>query len=454
MIPSVIESVVNNELCIGCGMCVTECPQNALQMEWNKFGLIEPQLIGDCDNLGRCLRVCPFNITPDEEVYNEDRIANIYNTSNTIENTVIGKYIKLYAGYSHKDRITSSSGGIATWILEKLLEENIVDNVIVVGQTGKDSNHFGYLKTKSVEELKCLSHTKYYPISLEKIFDEIKNSEGKLAITAIPCFLKAIRLKQYYDSDFKNKIAFTIGIICGGLKSIFFTEYLASKMNILPDEIESPEYRIKNIKSTAGDYSFRCKSNNELHTINMKKIGEMWGTGLFKPNACDYCDDLSAELADISVGDAWINPYIQDGRGTNIVISRTKISQELLFQGMKNNELNLDEISFNQVFSSQRGNYNHRRIGLKYRLYKANKEKKKVPPKRVIGSFLINPTFIVVQNQRNKVRKLSFELWGKYRNSKEFDYLMNKELNKLKRLTKVYHFTRYLIISNYKKYFI
>jgi coenzyme F420 hydrogenase subunit beta len=30
----------------------------------------------------------------------------------------------------------------------------------------------------------------------------------------------------------------------------------------------------------------------------------MCASGLFKANACDYCDDVTTELVDISLGDA------------------------------------------------------------------------------------------------------------------------------------------------------
>ena len=37
--------------------------------------------------------------------------------------------------------------------------------------------------------------------------------------------------------------------------------------------------------------------------IKMSLLGDMWGTGLFKANACDFCDDVTA-VKDISLGDA------------------------------------------------------------------------------------------------------------------------------------------------------
>lgn len=38
--------------------------------------------------------------------------------------------------------------------------------------------------------------------------------------------------------------------------------------------------------------------------------------------ACDFCDDVFAETADIALGDAWLPEYVQDGNGTNVVVTR------------------------------------------------------------------------------------------------------------------------------------
>ena len=34
-----------------------------------------------------------------------------------------------------------------------------------------------------------------------------------------------------------------------------------------------------------------------------------WGAGFFQNPACDWCDDVVAETADIAFGDAWVEPY-------------------------------------------------------------------------------------------------------------------------------------------------
>jgi coenzyme F420-reducing hydrogenase beta subunit len=79
----------------------------------------------------------------------------------------------------------------------------------------------------------------------------------------------------------------------------------------------------------------------------------MWGSGMFKNNACDFCDDFTTELADISLGDAWLNPYNQDGKGTNVMVTRSKLAEKLISDGIINKELSVDPLDFTQFLSSQ-----------------------------------------------------------------------------------------------------
>ena len=37
--------------------------------------------------------------------------------------------------------------------------------------------------------------------------------------------------------------------------------------------------------------------------------------------ACEFCDDVVGETADMSVGDAWLPGYVSDWRGTSVVVS-------------------------------------------------------------------------------------------------------------------------------------
>lgn len=445
-IPQVIFSVVNSDLCIGCGLCVSICPSKAIKMSWNDNGFLNPIQIDTCDNNGDCIKVCPFNPFPEENVKTENELASYFLTTSTNHHFQIGNYNNIYVGHSIDYRLSSSSGGIATYVLTTLLKQKIVDGVVTVTE-GNDS-HFEYKFIKNTDELLTASKTKYYPVTLSEAIEEISKFNGKIAVVGIGCFIKAIRLLQINKPEFKEKICFTLGIICGGLKSKFFGEYLAAKAGIINNEFKKPLFRVKDFNSNASDYSFCCIDQKGIEKkIKMKKLGDMWGTGMFKCSACDFCDDVTTELADISLGDAWFQPYIKDGRGNNIIIVRSLVADNIIKEGIKYSNLIIETLELEKLLLSQKGSFNHRHKALKYRINHYVKNGIKIPPKRHCNED-ISLEFKIVQKLRNNVRKKSLQNWKQFNEINIFERKMRNSLLLLDVATKIYHY-----INKIKKYF-
>lgn len=441
--PQVIDKVVNNDLCIGCGLCTYTCPSKALEMKFDDYGFLVPELTGSCDSDGGCISVCPFNPEPNEAVKDETAIANIFLTDKTESHDKLGRLIGIYAAHSNEFRDTSSSGGIATYVFDQLLDRGIVDHVFSVRSVEGADTHYQYQVASSKDELRQSSKTKYYPVTLATVLPELDRLEGKVAVVGVACFVKAIRLAQHHDPKLKEKIPFVAGIICGGVKSTFFTEYLASKAGVSNSNVKEPAYRIKDTSSTAGDYSFGCldKSTNESKQIKMREVGDMWGTGLFKANACDFCDDVVTELADISLGDAWLEPYSLDGKGTSVVITRTPLAESLIQDGISNSELHIEPISPDTMRASQQGSYNHRHDGLYVRLKEAKKNGIKVSEKRY-GKNKITFDLFLLQKLRRITRRKSLEVWRNTKDATKFDEQMQGTLKQLKFITRITHVRR------------
>jgi len=436
---SIFDTVVKQDLCVGCGACLYSSSNNDLKMIWNREGFLIPSADKHYTISEDSLKVCPFNPFPEKEVRTENEIAELFLKEAPNKHPNVGNYFNTYVGYSNKYRLTSSSGGVATYLIDELLKNRVVDAVISV-KGGKDS-FYEYAIIRSIDDITVASKTKYYPVTLATVIDQLKTNDERFAIVGIACFIKSIRLLQYYHPDLKEKIKFTIGIICGGIKSRFFAEYLAGRAGIENNQFSDPQFRIKDIQSKASDYSYGCKDTNGVfHTIKMRKVGDMWGSGMFKNNACDFCDDVTTELADISLGDAWLNPYNMDGAGTNVIVTRSQLAEELINAGIKSNKLSVEPLAFKAFLSSQQGSFNHRHKGLGYRVSLAEKRGMTIPPKRH-DKGKISLDFKLVQNQRMKVRKLSLIEWAKHKDSNLFDDTMSKPMKKLKRITRIYHYT-------------
>ena len=429
-----IKTIVDQELCTGCGMCVSEDPAN-LKMVWDENGFLVPHQINN-SNTSRAVKVCPFNPLPDEEVKDEDKLADIFLKTTKQTDLKIGKYINTYVGYSNEFRVTSSSGGIATYIFEQLLKLEIVNHLIIVKEV---NGSYKYQLFSDYTKIKEISKTRYIPVTLDKLFQQIELIEGKIAVSGVACFIKAIRLKQHYNPYLKTKISFLVGIICGGLKSLHYSDYLAKRSGI-HKKYHNQDYRVKNPHSNATDYSFKAfNEKKDIFQIRMNELGDMWGSGLFKANACDFCDDVTTELADISLGDAWLKPYSDDGLGNSVIVTRSLLAEELIKVGMANKELNLNTLSLEDFKRSQQGSFNHRQNGLGYRVSRRRKMGKLIPKKRERFFSRIPFLYQLVQNHRMITRSSSHRIWNETMDASLFEKRMYRLRKRLVKITLYSH---------------
>ena len=182
---SVMNSVVEHDLCIGCGLCAALCPQNTLTMQWNRYGEYNPVDVSPCTTeCGLCLKVCPFANSGE----NEDTIGErLYGAVPGIQRrSETGYYLASYVGYSERHRPASASGGITTWLLEALLAEGIVDHVICVAPTGDPDKLFAFRVFDTPEDVRTGAGSAYYPVEMSGVIRQVLEVPGRYAVTGLP----------------------------------------------------------------------------------------------------------------------------------------------------------------------------------------------------------------------------------------------------------------------------
>lgn len=416
-VPTNVCEIVEADLCVGCGGCAAYVPQS-IRMKLNDYGAYTPILTENCTSAVdaiNALEVCPFSSLAASE---DDLAAQRFATQNGIEhNAEIGYYHKCFVGHvtSPQDRFASSSGGITTWLLKEMLNSGAVTSVACVFPSRAKNCLFEYKLVNSSGALWESRKSKYYPIELSRVIEDIRKESGRVALVGLPCFLKGIELLIRRDTGLKDKIAYRIGLFCGHLKSAQYTAFLARSCGLNESELLKVDYRSKINSQSAGDYRFEahsCESGVPVMRMLRRKdtFAASWSYNLFMLGACDCCDDVVGELADVSVGDAWIPPYAADPLGSSIIVCRTSFFMEQLQRGISLGDIVLDEISPTRVVESQSGGFRHRREGLAYRLYLAQKLSVWRPGKRVKASRSNLDIFQrYVQRLRIRLRVLSRE---------------------------------------------
>lgn len=384
-------TVVEGGYCSGCGACAS-VENSPIKMTLDKYGRFQATLNSEVDTSAlntEVLSVCPFS----EVSSNEDEIGKELFGQNSTYHDRIGYHCATYAGFVTEDnfRERGSSGGMGTWILNELFNHGLIDAAIHVKQhlpTDTDSKLFSFEISNSIDEIRTGAKSRYYPVEMSEVLNLVRQKPGSYAIVGVPCFIKAIRLLAKQDPVIRDRIVFCIGLVCGHLKTSRFADMFAWQCGIEPGNLNSIDFRKKMPGQNANKYGVEVKgvrNNQEVSAIksNYELYGYLWGQGFFKYQACDYCDDVVAETADVTVGDAWLPQYLKDSSGTNVVIVRNPLIQELIYKAMTSHRLYLDPISPDDVAKSQDAGLRHRREGLAYRLHLKDKAGLWRPQKRV-----------------------------------------------------------------------
>jgi coenzyme F420-reducing hydrogenase beta subunit len=366
------EDVTSAGLCIGCGSCVAESKDADAEMRWDKFGQLKP-------SGGKWLRtrspsfnrLCPFA----PAARNEDELASAQFPAAKHIDRQVGRFEAAYVGNAEEAdfRSNGSSGGMVSWFAADLLRRGLVDgvaHVVPVGDPEAEHSYFRYSMSRTEDDVRAGAKSRYYPIELSSVLGTIRSTPGRYAVVGIPCFIKAVNLLRAEDETFRERIAFTLGLYCGHMKSARFVESFAWQMGADAKAIAGVEYRVKKPDRPANWYTAQLtlKDGSVRQRDWWHLVDGDWGSGFFQNSACNFCDDVVAETADISFGDAWVEPYSSDGRGTNVIVVRTAQLNALLINAASEGRLNLREVDARFVQETQAAGFRQRREGLAYRL--------------------------------------------------------------------------------------
>lgn len=380
--------------CVGCGTCAFLDP--AFTIAKNNDGCYQAFMQSGIQNPAKVESACPFASSANEDVIGN----NLFGSQAGVQyDQYLGYYLNAYVGYVSADgwRSRGSSGGMVSWLASKMLEDGLVDSVVHV-KDGPDPEHmYTYQVSHSVEELKTGAKSKYYPVEMSEVLTYMRKHEGRYLFIGIPCFVKAVRLLRRQDPVLNERIRYCIGLVCGHLKSDFFAKSEAWESGVPLEDIARVDFRHKTPGSPASDYAVEVKrvSGGEPVVTRTAELSTTnWGLGYFKYNACDYCDDVLAETADVTFGDAWIPKYVNDGEGCNVIVVRNQDVQDLI--DAHRDELVLHDSDSAEVYQSQAGGFRHRRQGLAYRLHVHQERGEWTPTKRV------KPSLDGISEQRQK----------------------------------------------------
>lgn len=361
---------------------------------------------------------------------NEDVIAErLFGGKKSLNySETIGYYKDLYAGYVKESnfRERASSGGFGTWLLCELLRLNEIDGVIHPHAVDPKKNNgilFKYHISKSEKEIRKGAKTSYYPMELSEVLKEVKKTPGKYAVVAISDFITELRLLCEQESVFKERIIYMVGLFNAHQKTAKYAEALAWQQGVLPGDLEGIDFRVKTDRS-AGDYDYKISGKKDQRSLTITKrmsetILSQWHLGFFKSKFSDFTDNAFNELADITLGDAWLPEYEKDPKGNNILVVRNLKLSKIIKNAIQEGRVKLDVLNEEKIISSQ-GMVQHIIKDLPYRLYRNIKLNKFTPIKRTLPSKSIAVSRRRIQDLRHAIVEKSAIVYKEARLSNNY----------------------------------
>ena len=311
-------------------------------------GLWVPKLFSDkCISCGICGKVCP-GYKVDFESLNMEAFGKLPSDWST------GNCLNYHVGHSNDQnlRYNSASGGLASQILIYALEQGLIDGALVTRMSQVHPLESETFIARSREEIVAASKSKYCPVAANYALKDILHEKGRFAVVGLPCHIHGVRKAEQLYPELRKKIVLHLGLMCSHMVSFAGTEFVVGKLNINKDHVTDIAYR-------GSGWPGAMKVTSKEGSASIPLVGSwrsywpVFSSFLFTPMRCTMCPDQLAELADISLGDAWLPEFRGDKVGESILVTRTQFAERLLSNLQSDGSISLSPVSLEKVKRSQ-----------------------------------------------------------------------------------------------------
>ncbi len=327
-----VSGVIKNNLCIGCGACVSLCP-------YFKSHNGRTVMLFQCSReSGRCFAYCP-RADLDLDLLSGFVHGKEYG-SGPMGNYIKARSSRAGAAAGLKDFQT---GGTVSGLMRFALEKGYIDSAVVNARQGVRGRP---VIVSDAEEIPLYAATGYSASPVVSGFNEaLSCGYKKIGIVGTPCQVNAvtqIRTNPMGDEGFTDPSGLVVGLFCTwALDTVSFEKILKEKTDIggiKRFDIPPPPADVMKVETDGGTVE-----------IPLSEIRSAI------PESCSYCHDMTAEFADISVG-------VYEGReGLNILLTRTARGEELVQAAVSAGYLEAETLSDGDISALASASMNKKR---------------------------------------------------------------------------------------------
>lgn len=313
-----VKEVVENGLCIGCGLCEALAPDRWV-MRMNIEGRLRPAPIASEDSNADApiLAACPGVVAEAEARGSE-------------QDRVWGSYMQMHEAWAGDPdiRFRAATGGVLTALGVHLLRSGKARCILHCAADPDRPMRTRWVISETPQEVSLRAGSRYGPSDTLAGLEVALARGEPFAIIAKPCDAGAVRARAKADPRLNELLVAVLVMVCGGASDLGKSAAVLEELGVEEDALTLFRYRGH---GNPGPTRIETRDGRSFE----KTYQEMWAdeAGWRIQTRCKLCPDAIGEAADIAAADIWpnANPEGED-EGFNGVITRTPDGQAL-FEG-------------------------------------------------------------------------------------------------------------------------
>lgn len=322
-----LEKIIEDGLCLGCGLCAAMLGEGALTLGRDAEGEPRPFAGPSLDDqmMDFVYDICPG--------FNLEGLPPEHAAAATRQDLVWGPHMRLLQAHAGdaEQRHVGATGGVLTALACQLLESGEVGFIAHV-RAASDPPHFGAATiSRAPQDVMAAAGSRYGPTAALATMADLLESGEPFALIAKPCDLNAMRRLAHHDKRVNRLVRYWLAPVCGGYMPDVGFRRFAARMGHDLNTISGVRYR---------GHGCPGPTSIEHHdgSVTDHHYLDVWGeddSQWVLPFRCKVCADGIGEAADIAAADNWdggapTREGSKTDRGSNAVIIRTEAGETLV----------------------------------------------------------------------------------------------------------------------------
>jgi coenzyme F420-reducing hydrogenase beta subunit len=243
----------------------------------------------------------------------------------------VGAYRRCFFSYARDPslRENAASGGSITAILADLLDRRAIRGAVVCRSV---VNAEGFLRPEffmatDLEALKGAQGSQYSAVHFgRQALPLIRSFEGKVAVVALPCDIKMLRVAMGNDPNLKDKVLVMISLFCGHNSEPVLTDRII-------DRLRPGQKRLTAFRYRTGHWRGQLKATfegGEIATRPFSCFSDYQNLFFCAQRKCHHCFDHTGYHADVSAGDIWSLRMKDNPIKHTALITRSEIGDDVV----------------------------------------------------------------------------------------------------------------------------